>query len=199
MKTTDLETANAKRLTVASAAVAVQNLSMGKDPSEYEEFEAPLEINGQVINHASGYWWSCATTVMGIMRSIGVQDALLWTQYIIGRAMSNDVQIAQKEGAWRTWGMKNPDGSDCLPNQGDFVLVGPGGFHILTIVEIVQGFARAFATVEGGQADAKGMAIKRLSRQLFVQDGALYCGNSIGPSTKVYGWIDCTALDFQAL
>ncbi len=190
--------ARRKRMQFAAQALAVAGMGMGKDAEAYEELEGPIAIDGPTLHKASGYWWSCATTVMAIMRLAGVEDPLLFTRYVIGKAMSWDVEIGEHAHAFRTWGDKNDDGSDAMPALGDFTIVGPGGFHIFTIASdvVIPGH---FDTVEGGQADAGGMCIKKLSRQLFMASGALYAGNSIAPSTRVYGWIDCTRLPLAAV
>jgi hypothetical protein len=176
----------------AAAADSVDALGVGHGGADYAELIGPVAIEGLDLQKAMTRMWSCALTVAGIWRRVSanqglVIDPLLYTKYVIGQAMSWDVAIAMHKGAWRT------SESGELPGKGDSVIVGPGGYHILTIATDVND-AAFFDTVEGGQADAGGMCIKRLSRRLIRSNGALYCGHDPSPGTKVYGWSSCVAL-----
>lgn len=176
----------------------VANLYAGLSAPDpyYVDVIAPERLEGLQLSHAMLAMWCCALFWLGLARAMlsGVLSPAdfpeLLKSYKISEAMSDCIAVAVRLGAWRTYTPGRP-----LPSQGDGVIIGPGGYHMRGCLVTVPDENGKVDIVEGGHMTPLGrMSIERVTAHLRVVDGALYLGESIGPSTKVYGWIDCTAL-----
>ena len=164
--------------------------------AKYLDLIAPEPIEGAQLRDLIGHMWSCALTILGFLRLLGLKDAVLWARYVVSMAMANLQTVFFAHGAWTV-----PDAYRA-PNHGDFTMV-DGGYHVLTVVQVFpwtggsKGQYRRVKTIEGGNVDKSGnKCILAGDRILWLGvDGRCYFGDENGKQThSIYGWGDCTKL-----
>ena len=108
---------------------------------------------------------SCALAALAWLRCWGLDDPELSQPYRIGRAVADVVTIAQRHAAWC--------GPDTVPELGDVVLV-QSPEHVFCCLGIEDGVC---TSVDGGQIDERGQAIKICKRPVTRRGTQLWIGS----------------------
>jgi hypothetical protein len=134
--------------------------SAGVTEEEYEEFLFPFDNERNQTDFADGMY-SCALTVLGKWRQMGVPSPVLQMPYVkrIGQAISDVKAVSQQYGALREG---NGLGGYEL-KQGDAFVVGVGNnLHAILVCDVTTENGKVLLdVVEGGQGGKGNMAIRK--------------------------------------
>ncbi len=171
---------------MASLALAYDGVGVTHDRDGYLELVGPHE--SEAMRAAMLTMSGCALVVRGLWRMAGVRSPILDAPYLVGRAMSDVVEIAKGAGAWRT---------EELPGLGDAVVVGSTGHeHVFTVTGAPGPGETAVSSIDGGQRDEYGsQRIEARTRKWErLAGGGIQDTNDLGLVRLVLGWVDVEAL-----
>lgn len=179
------------RAYVADVAESVAGLGYGHGRDLYLDLLASPN-DSPMTKESEGHLWSCALTVRGIMRKLGVEHREIDRPYTFTGPHSCDAMTRLETIGVDFKALIEAGSPMLLPSCGDFVMV-KQGFHVLTFTTSPtrgdDGVTRV-DTVEGGQKDAGGMCIQSFAGKiLHVERGQLFLSGS-----PIWKWIDCTRL-----
>jgi hypothetical protein len=185
-KNTDYCTWKPTKSSMTTIARAMAGLGAGDMPAgrrqAYLDLIAPIETDAE--RHAMAKMSGCALVARGLLRCYGVDAEQLRRPYVVGRAVSDVVEISEWCGAWA--------GKDQRPEEGDIVVIGRspsthetdeqrrtrlqtwgGGEHVITVLGI-EGYS--VRTLEGGQTDDGGQCILEKVRSMYVINKTIWLG-----------------------
>lgn len=147
--------------------------SAGVTEEEYEEFLFPFDTEADQTGFADGMW-SCALTVLGKWRQMGVKAKALEGPYRahIGSAISDVKEIARQYGALCDGNLMG--GYEL--EQGDAFVVGTGNnLHAILVGDVTtdERGTTILDVVEGGQGSKGKMAIRKGQYVLEKRNGVL--------------------------
>ncbi len=145
---------------------------------------------------------SCALTVRGLWRRLGLSHHILLSPYEIGAAVRDVIRIAKDLDAWREPRLGWDDHANGLlqPKPGDSAVVwsrdNGTDAHVFTIVDLEElpGMLR-IESVDGGQRTADGVRCIATRRRTWARGPNGYQDRPDGGEAKaVQGWVDLDAL-----
>lgn len=163
-------------------ALSFDGCNAATDRDRYLDLIAPDET--PEMRAAMASMSSCALTVRGFWRRLGLVHPRLAAPYRIGDAVDDVVSIARELGAWRE---PHPDAT---PTPGDAVYVATPE-HVYTIVEELG--PMAWGSIDGGQRTPNGAEMIGRSARKWVWGGNVLFDRGV-MTRVVRGWVDLDAL-----
>jgi hypothetical protein len=173
------------RKAMVANAMSVKDIS-GADPNTVKIFTDLLgPINGTWDLRRTS---TCGVVARGLFRRIMVDMPALYKNYVIGTAITAELNFAQKLKPRSAWVTPTPG---LMPNPGDYILIGSGMMtHVLTMIRMEDGY---IISIDGGQVGNLGFqCIKERKRQWIVNNGKTFIDNR-----SVVGWISIDMLPFR--